>query len=375
MAGRAADVTVAGAGIFGACAAYFLRRAGLSVRLLDAWGVAHPRATSAGEARVLRCAYGSQALYTRWAWDARRDWLRWEREWNVRLFHCTGVLWLADEENEYLTASLGHLQRIGIPVERWTMEEVLRRFPQFAPLKTRIAVYEPEGGLLLARQACRAVVDAFVREGGTFEIAAVPSPENGGHPPEGLWVFACGPWLPQLFPRLLGAKIRVTRQEEFFFGTPAGCADFEPERFPVWIDVGAGHDLRDLSYYGLPTLDGRGAKVALDASGPPFDPTSGDRHTTPEGLTGVRQYMAARLPALKDAPLVESRVCQYERTADANLILAQHPEWENVWIAGGGSGHGFKLGPVVGRYITARLLGTADAEPALGAGWPAPSAG
>jgi glycine/D-amino acid oxidase-like deaminating enzyme len=350
---------VAGAGIFGACIAYSLRRAGFSVRLLDAWGVAHPRATSAGEARVLRASYGDQALYTRWAWEARSDWLAWQQEWGVKLFHPTGVLWLADQKNEYISASLHHLREQEIPAERWTVDEVARRFPQFAPLETQVALYEPEAGLLAARKACRAVVDAFVREGGSFEIAAAPSPEAAG-PPDGLWVYACGPWLPTLFPRLLGGKISVTRQEEFFFGTPAGSTDFEPDRFPAWIDVGSGHDLRDLAHYGLPTLDGRGAKVALDTSGPPFDPTSGDRSTTWEGLAAVRRYMAARLPAMKGAPLVETRVCQYERTSDANLILARHPQWENVWIAGGGSGHGFKLGPVVGRYVTARLTGAAD---------------
>lgn len=359
MASRAADVNVAGAGIFGACIAYFLRRAGLSVRLVDAWGVVHPRATSAGESRVLRSTYGRQALYTRWAWESRRDWVAWEQEWNVRLFHRTGVLWMADQENEYLHASLTHLRENAIPVERWTVEEVTRRFPQFAKLSTKVALFEPEAGLLLARQACRAVVDAFVREGGAFEIGAVMSPEISG-PPEGAWVYACGPWLPSLFPRLLGEKIRVTRQEEFFLGPPAGSADFEPGRFPVWIDVGAGRDLRDLSYYGLPTVDGRGVKIALDASGPEFDPTDGDRTPTADGLADVRRYLAARLPMLADAPVVETRVCQYERTADANLILARHPEWDNVWIAGGGSGHGFKLGPAVGRYMTARIQGATD---------------
>jgi glycine/D-amino acid oxidase-like deaminating enzyme len=352
-------VTVAGAGIFGAATAYFLRRAGLRVRLLDAWGVAHPRATSAGESRVLRFTYGRQGHYTKWAWEARRQWLLWEQEWNARLFYRTGVLWLADEENDYLTASLVILRENGIPAETWPVQEAIRHFPQFAPLRSQVAIFEPEAGLLLARQACRALVDAFVREGGWFEVAAAPSPETAD-PPEGTWVYACGPWLPQLFPRLLGGKIRVTRQEEFFFGPPAGSADFEWGRFPAWIDLGPGRDLRDFSYYGLPSLDGRGVKVALDVSGPEFDPTSGDRAVTAEGLAGARRYMAARLPALAGAPLVETRVCQYERTADANLILDRHPEWENVWIAGGGSGHGFKLGPMVGKYMTAKILGTAD---------------
>ena len=107
-------------------------------------------------------------------------------------------------------------------------------------------------------------------------------------------------------------------------------------------------------FYGIPVLDERGLKIAADRTGPPFDPTQGDRVASPESLAKVRRYMAARFPVLKDAPLAEARVCQYERTPDSNLILDRHPEWENVWIAGG-SGHGFKLGPTVGRFLAARI--------------------
>ena len=170
-----------------------------------------------------------------------------------------------------------------------------------------------------------------------------------------IFVFACGPWLGELFPALLGKKINVSKQEVFFFGPPAGSTAFEPSRFPIWIDVGRAGDLRGISYYGFPDVNGMGLKVAPDRSGPGFDPTHGERSVSPETLGATRRYMSARLPALKDAPLVETEVCQYERTADANLIIDRHPEMENVWIAGGGSGHGFKLGPVVGRLVAARV--------------------
>ncbi len=361
---RHPDVVVVGAGILGACSAYFLRRRGFAVRLLDAWGVAHPRATSAGETRIIRAGYGAQPLYTRWAWEALRDWKQWQREWRTELFHRTGVLWLAKERNDYVTASLRHLAEQKIPVERLPVDEVIRRFPQFAPLDTRLAYFEPEAGVLLARKGCRAVVAAFERLGGRFIQAAVEPPSevaSGGKLPAvrtaggetisaGVFVFACGPWLGEMFPALLGHKIKVSKQEVFFFGAPRGSRDFEPPRFPTWIDMGAR-----LDYYGIPALDGRGVKIASDLSGPAFDPTRGERTVSAEGLAAARRYLVARFPALKDAPLAETRVCQYERTADSNLILDRHPEMENVWIVGGGSGHGFKLGSSVGRAVAARV--------------------
>ncbi len=362
---RRPDVVVIGAGIFGACSAYFLRQRGLRVLLLDAWGVAHPRATSAGETRVIRSAYGAQALYTRWAWEALRIWKRWQREWQTDLFHQTGVLWLAREQTEYVTASLRNLEAYKIPVERLSVNEVVRRFPQFAPLNTRLAFFEPKAGALLARKATRAVAAAFERLGGRFEMAAVRPPEgtkatggkldtiqtaDGENISAGAFVFACGPWLKELFPSLLGKKIQVSKQDVFFFGAPPGSHDFEPPRFPTWVDIAEGID-----FYGIPALDGRGVKIASDHTGPPFDPTHGERTASPEKVAAARRYLAARFPALKDAPLLETRVCQYERTPASHLVLDRHAEWENVWIAGGGSGHGFKLGPVVGQTLAASL--------------------
>ena len=82
---------------------------------------------------------------------------------------------------------------------------------------------------------------------------------------------------------------------------------------------------------------------------------------SPETLQDIREYIAFRFPALRDAPLLETRVCQYEQTPDSNFILDRHPANENVWIAGGGSGHGFKHGPAVGERMAELIL--KDREP------------
>ena len=170
-----------------------------------------------------------------------------------------------------------------------------------------------------------------------------------------VYVFACGPWLGKLFPDVLGSA-SATRQEVFFFGTPAGDRA-SARTLPVWIDFG------ERIFYGIPGNDHRGFKVADDTRGEPFDPTSGERTPTPEALARRAAPLAGRFPALAGAPLLESRVCQYENSPDGHLLIDRHPGRRNVWLVGGGSGHGFKLGPAVGEHAAALVLGEAEPLP------------
>jgi glycine/D-amino acid oxidase-like deaminating enzyme len=172
----------------------------------------------------------------------------------------------------------------------------------------------------------------------------------------GAFVYACGPWLPKIFPAVLEGRIRPTRQEVFFFGSPAGDARFAPPLMPAWLDFSD-----ERGGYSLPDLENRGFKLAFDRHGPPFDPDSGERAVT--GLADARAFLAERFPALANAPLVESRVCQYENTSNGDFLIDRHPDFDNVWLIGGGSGHGFKHGPMVGEYVTSQIEGSASSEP------------
>ena len=125
---------------------------------------------------------------------------------------------------------------------------------------------------------------------------------------------------------------------------------------PTWIDF------KDEAY-GLPDVEGRGVKVAIDRHGPAFDPDTSKRVVTPESLEAVRKYLAQRFPALKDAPVVETRVCQYENTSNGDFLIDRHPAFENAWLVGGGSGHGFTHGPALGEYVAARVTEGGAGEP------------
>jgi len=274
------------------------------------------------------------------------------------------VLWLAHEDDPYPVKTRETLARFGISFETLTTDETARRYPQLGLENISWAMLEPESGVLLARRAVQAVVRAAIQAGTEFLQATVTTPvgqkyldyiitETGQRISAGVYVFACGPWLPRLFPDLLGDRIVPTRQEVFYFGPPPGDSRFTSTALPTWIDF------KDEAY-GLPDIEGRGVKVAIDRHGPPFDPDSGDRVVTSEGLAEARRCLARRLPALADAPVLESRVCQYENTSNGDFLIDRHPDFENVWLVGGGSGHGFKHGPVVGEYAAARIERSKD---------------
>lgn len=358
------DVAVVGAGVFGVWTAYQLQRTGKRVVLIDAHGPGHSRSSSGGESRIIRMGYGADEIYTRSAQRALRLWLELFARTDQRLFHRTGVLWLAHEDDPYPVKSAETLERFTIPFEKLTTAEVHQRYPQIGLERISWALLEPDSGVLVARRAVQAVTLAATKTGVEYLQDAVKAPNgkakldhietaSGRRISAGNYVFACGPWLPKIFPELLADRIHSTRQEVFFFGTPAGDPCFTAPSLPIWIDF------KDEAY-GLPDIESRGIKIAIDRHGSEFDPDTGDRVVTSEGLAEVRRYLARRLPALKDAPVTETRVCQYENTSNGDFLIDRHPLFENVWLVGGGSGHGFKHGPVVGEYVAARIEGSKE---------------
>ena len=361
VAGSSFDVVVVGAGVFGAWTARQLRAAGKRVLLVDQYGPANARASSGGESRAIRMSYGPDDLYTRFSWRSLSMWMALFGELGrPELFQRTGVLWMTKGEDPNATASLRALVAAGVPHERLDEAELRKRYPQIEVIGGGWAIFEPESGALMARRAVQAVVADAVRKGVEYRLATVEPPAGEGRlealktaSGESLrgsaFVFACGPWLGKVAPRALGERIFPTRQQVFFFGVPKGDARFAPPSMPTWIDFGQG-------FYGMPDLEGRGFKIANDQHGPAFDPDAGERVPTADALADARAFMEQRFPGMRGAPLVEARVCQYENTSNGDFVIDRHPGFDNVWLCGGGSGHGFKHGPAVGEFTAERVL-------------------
>jgi glycine/D-amino acid oxidase-like deaminating enzyme len=357
-------VVVIGAGAFGGWTALRLQESGAPVTLLDAWGPGNSRASSGGETRVFRGTYGPDQPYTAMAARSLMLWRKYERKWKRRFLHPTGVLWMAASRDDgFETGSVKMLREARIKFLELSAAQMKERWPQISFEGIEWGIFEPECGYLDARASCAAVVEAFIAEGGRYRQAAVVPDVFESAPVRSLtladgsalkadyYVFACGPWLGKLFPQTIGSLVRATKQDVFFFGTPPGDSRFDEEHLPVWADH------RDHFLYGIPGSGRRGFKVADDTRGQEFDPTSGERMVTQETLRSVREYIAFRFPAMKQAPLIESRVCQYEQTPDSDFLLDRHPRMENVWLVGGGSGHGFKHGPALGEMMAKLVLG------------------
>ena len=277
---------------------------------------------------------------------------------------------MARESDPRIVATRRTLERTGVNFEFLGRDELESRYPQIDFGDVSCAIYEPESGALMARRAVQTVADFVARNGGDYLIESALAPEGfaagsnrlkeivtrgGSRIGAEAFVFACGPWLPKLFPALLGGLIHPTRQEVYFFGVPAGDARFAPPMMPAWIDFGA-------ETYGIPDLENRGFKLAFDRHGEAIDPDAAERSVTAETLESARAFMARRFPALVGAPLVEARVCQYENTSNGDFLIDRHPDFDNVWLAGGGSGHGFKHGPALGEYVAARVIQGGEIE-------------
>jgi sarcosine oxidase len=366
------DVAVVGAGVFGAWTALHLARRGKRVLLVDAYGPGHSRSSSGDESRIIRMGYGANEIYTQWSQRSLAQWKElFAASHNEALFRKTGVLWLAESGNSQLQATKEVLRRKGVEFEELQRDAILRSYPQINLEGIASGIYEPESGVLMARRAVAAVVAEAVRIGVDFSLAAIAEPRGNGaiesiasRTEENLteeqftakqFVFACGAWLAKLFPEILGNRIFPTRQSVFYFAIPGGDERFSSPALPTWL-------IKNDECYGMPDLESRGLKIALDKHGERVDPDTQSRIVTPKEVDEIRRYVAYRFPAIADAPIVETRVCQYENTSNGDFLIDRHPALSNVWFAGGGSGHGFKHGPAVGEYITGQILDAAKPE-------------
>ena len=355
------DVAIIGAGVFGAWTAWHLLRAGKSVRLFDAYGAGHARASSGGESRVIRMGYGADAIYSEMARDSLKYWKDLSDSASAPIFHNTGVLWFAPQGDAYTAQSLAWLQANRVGHEHGDVSWLQNKYRQMQFYQGETGILETEAGALIAGRGVQELIaDAQIEVERVVMPAPLFSKKTKRHTlPDGgtadHLVYAAGPWIAELFPQQLMNKIVATRQEVYHFGAPQGDTRFTPAELPVWADFNNGRIV-----YGIPDIEGAGFKIAIDVHGPVVDPDTQDRAPTPAGIAEARTYLAQRFPGLTDAPLIGARVCQYENSSNGDYLIDRLPGQDRIWLVGGGSGHGFKNGPAVGKRVAAHIL-----DPAL----------
>lgn len=357
-------VVVVGAGVFGGWTALYLLRSGFKVTLVDAWGPGNSRSSSGDETRVIRSTYGGNPFYFDLNVRSLHLWKEHEENWKIKLFQNKGVLWLCyTEVTPLVDDSIPYAKAHKMEYEKLSVQEIQKRYPIVNTTDLHHAYFDSYGGCLRAREACQAVYRAYLKEGGKY-VQSFAKPgritnrrlsdivlTNGNTLWADRFIFACGAWLGQLFQKVLGGTITCTKQEVYYFGVPTEKAD-QFDKFPVWVDVDGKN-----FYYGIPGNNYRGFKIGVDERGESFNPTTGDHTLNTAVLAKARRFIAHRFPDLKDAPLIENRVCPYENSPDGNFLFDQHPEVENLYFLGGGSGHGFKHGPALGEMISQIMIG------------------
>jgi sarcosine oxidase len=361
------DVVVVGAGAFGAWTALTLRERGATVTVFDAYGPGHPRATSCDEVRQIRMSYGDREVYSRSAMNALELWKKRQQEFGRTLLFPGGRLVMRQAWNQELEDQKAIFDRLSLPYEVLKPEEMARRYPQVGFEGVGIGFLDVNAGLLKAREAIIAITETFERKGGRIRLArAMPGAATGrrltgvtlnGHESlsAGAVVFACGPWLRHVFPDLLGTVISTHRIEVAYIGSPSGDPSYRQGVLPNLSEEGTFPGALGEVSYTQSDIDA-GLKIVRGGERLSMDLDNDERIVSARQISRIHEYVRVRFPKLRE-PIVASRVCQSDASPDLHFVLDRHPGFDNAWIAGGGSGHGFKHGPVVGEYMADRVAG------------------
>ena len=335
-----------GAGVFGASLARELASRDFEVTLVEQHSPGNVRSGSGGDTRLLRAAHGDAEWYTASAIRARELWLELEQATGTRIWEGVGLAWLARRNDGFERTSVPVLERSRLPHEWLAPEDARGLFPSLAVEDLHGVLFEPDAGVLHARRATQLLAAEAERLGARLLGARVTPADDV---PGDVVVWACGAWLPTLFPELV--TIEVSRRDVFFLG-----GDRSWQGAPGFVDYDGG-------FYGHGDVAGLGVKIAPDSPSDTADPDTLDR--TPSAFWGeqARSYAASRFPSLAGAPVLGGRVCQYDLSADTHFIVDRHPENDRFWLVGGGSGHSFKHGPALAEYLADCLEGKREREP------------
>ncbi len=369
--GQAPDIVVVGAGNFGAWTALNLQRMGAKVTLLDQYGPANSRSASGGETRGVRTSYGDRPhglQWAQWAKRAMQKWSEWDQEYFKdgmlpQLFSTTGDIIMRDEMTPFLEDTVANWDTMGHDYEVLTAEEIRYRWPIIHTPDVSVGIYEPDAGVVRARRAIESVAQVFKQEGGDIRVGRVAmgrtegrrvldvEMEGGDRVTGGMFVFALGPWFPKFFPALMGKRLsNRTLGHVFYFSTPPGDESYRHPNCPSYNVPGVT---------GWPALPGDSRGFRIRTGGHQGDdPDTSIRWVDEAAHARPRAVLAKYFPALAERPINETRACHYTGTVSRNFIIDEHPDYDNGWLAGGGSAESFKQGPVLGEFIAGRVMGT-----------------
>jgi sarcosine oxidase len=350
------EYIVLGLGGFGSAAAYWLsRRAGAEVLGLEQFELGHVRGESQDHSRIIRLSYHTPA-YVELAKHAFHAWAEVERDAGERLILRTGGLDFAPRGSAIpLMDYSGSMDAAGVPYETLDAREIMRRWPPFRLTDDIHGLYQPQSGIAMAARANAAHQRMARMHGARLRDR---TPVAAIHPSKGeieidaggvgyrcrRLIIAAGAWSNQaLGPLGVPLPLTVTQEQVTYFATPH-LADFQPERFPIWIWI------NDPCFYGVPAFGEAGPKVGQHAGG--REVTAETRTFEPDqpALRRVQRFLGKYLPTAL-GPIIYTKSCLYTLTPDRDFVIDAIPDHPNVFVAIGG-GHGFKFSSLIGQILS-----------------------
>ena len=357
-------VAVIGSGVWGASCAYYLNREGVDVELYDMWGPGNSRSGSGGASRIIRLAYGDDNIYTQLTNNSFKFWEKLSYDSERRLYDECGMLWLvSQDDSSYIQKSKKHIESVGHSIQEISKSDAQKKYPIINFDDINEVYFEKKAGALMASRCCKNIVRKFKEEGGSVFLGEVIVDESklktnaisfdGKRIDADKYIVACGPWNRKLLPKMLEDVTYISRQEVYYFSIPNdSVSKYNSKAMPCWLDLNSENP----SYYGIPFHLNKGFKISYDERSTQFDPDSSERIPIPELVERTKSYLHKRFPHLKNQPISETRVCQYENSMDGNFIINYHEDNDNVLVLSGSSGHGFKLGPGLGELVKDVLI-------------------
>jgi sarcosine oxidase len=350
------DVIVIGLGGMGSAAAYHLAGRGQRVLGLEKFTPAHDKGSSHGGSRIIRQSYFEDPAYVPLLLRAYELWEDLARDSGQEVYRITGGLFLGPADCLTVAGSLRASQQWSLPHEVLDAAQVRSRFPNFTPQPDDVGLYEAKAGFARPEMTVAAHLDLAAGAGATLRFGeevlgwsesatGVTVTTGTGTYTAGQVVICPGAWAPQLLAEL-GIPITVERQVLYWLDPVGGTAPFEDQ--PIFINENA----HGMQIYGFPAIDGPdgGVKVAFFRKGQVCTPDTIDRVVHPGEIAAMRDRVTELLPALA-GECVHSATCMYSNTTDEHFVITRHPDYANVTVACGFSGHGFKFVPVVGEIV------------------------
>ncbi len=350
------DVVIIGGGSMGIATAYYLAKAEQKVLVVDQFTVPNIYGSHHGETRILRLGYGNGGTYVPLVKESLALWKELEEETGRTLYNQTGAISVGYPGSDFVKETIDSSIKYNLEYEKLDAKSLMERWPGITVPDDYVACYDPNSGFLYSEECILAYKEECEKLGVTIlenqpvldlqitdkEVTVLTADTTFVARKA---VVTAGAWMPKLLPDL-ELEIKPLRKTFGWFETSE--ENLYGSQFPCYV-----FDTHDVGhYYGFPDFNGKGLKIGRMDLGEVVDPDELNRDfdSTPKEEADLRSFLSRYMPQA-NGHLNAGKVCLFSMTPDEDFIIDFHPQHENVLIAGGFSGHGFKFASAIGKTL------------------------